>query len=50
MAGWVRVAGVSERSAYRSAKLLQMMGYITKTSGKYVVSQGWRDGLKSSAI
>lgn len=49
MAGWVRVSGVSERSAYRTAKQLLVMGYVTKSGSRYVVSTAGETALRSSA-
>ncbi len=49
MAGWVRVSGVPERSAYRTAKHLLAMGYIAKDRSRYVVTTAGATALKSSA-
>jgi len=49
MAGWVRVSGVSERSAYRTAKLLKKMGYVAQNKTHYVVTPAGEMALKGSA-
>jgi DNA-binding IclR family transcriptional regulator len=49
MAGWIKVTGVPERSAYRCAKHLKAMGYVAQSGQKYTVTSAGEMALKGPA-
>jgi len=49
VAGWARVSGVAERSAYRTAKVLRSVGYVTQENKRYVLTPAGSMALQGSA-
>jgi DNA-binding PadR family transcriptional regulator len=43
---WMKVAGIPEGSFYPAIKLLQEVGYVTKTGRTYVVTPAGESALK----